>query len=210
LSSSTNTAVVATGVTVAAAATVQPVASAVVGASFAPTANGSAAFVLVASGTAVVVPIVTASAVSIEYTFSSDVALFAATQAGIPLFYTNVKPSVMQSQTFLTSGTFTVPTGVTQILVSATAAGGSPLGTAGQQILRQSFQVLPGQVITITIGPNVVLSSNGATLVALLDGTAYSKGTRQGMISQDSGIPGLGFGVDSGTPGPAAVVMLWN
>ncbi|OYV74693.1 MAG: hypothetical protein B7Z66_15580 [Chromatiales bacterium 21-64-14] len=153
---------------------------------------------------------VQSASVVIAYTFDSAVALFAAIQAGIPFFYTGSKPLPLLSQAFSSSGTFTVPAGVTQILVSATAAGGTPMGTAGQQVIKQTVNVTPGQVITITIGPNVTLTSNGATLLTLLAGSPYSKGTRQGTIQQDSGITGLGFGTDSGPAGKAAVVMLWS
>jgi hypothetical protein len=150
------------------------------------------------------------ASVTVGYSLASYVAAFAATQAGTPKFYTGAPPPIMQVQTFLASGTFIVPSGVTQIFISATAAGGSPMGTAGQQVLRQSFAVLPGQVITITIGPNVLVASNGNVLMALMDGAPYSKGTRQGSLSQDSGIPGLGFGVDAGIAGPAAALVLWS
>lgn len=68
---------------------------------------------------------------------------------------------------FTTSGSFTVPAGVTTLYASGCAAGGGGAGTgpttgsnigggggggAGQSIIRQAFTVTPGQIITITIG----------------------------------------------------------
>lgn len=140
--------------------------------------------------------------------YAEAAALFAAIQAGVPRFYTGYKPQPAQAIYFLQSGSWTVPAG-TYFYVSATAAGGSPLGVAGRQALGQSLPVVPGDVLTVTIGPNVLVQKGSTTLLSLLDGAPYAKNTGAGL-PQDSKIVGLGSGVDSGPAYPACVVFFWR
>lgn len=66
------------------------------------------------------------------------------------------------SQTFTKNGTFTVPAGVTKILVTACGGGAScnhgsssdyaAGGQGGACIYKKAFQVTPGQKISITVG----------------------------------------------------------
>ena len=140
--------------------------------------------------------------------YAEAAALFAAIQAGVPQFYTGYKPQPAGSTYFLQSGSWTVPAG-TYFYVSATAAGGTPLGVAGRQALGQSLPVVPGDVLTVTIGPNVLVQKGSTTLLSLLDGAAYAKNTGAGL-PQDSKIVGLGSGVDSGLAYPACVVFFWR
>ena len=140
--------------------------------------------------------------------FSQAAARFAAVQAASPQFYTGIKPAQAQAVFFLASGTWTVPPG-THFYLSATAAGGTPLGSAGRQVLGQSLPVSPGDVLTVTIGPGVTVAKGATTLASLLDGLPYAKGTAGGL-PQDSGIQGLGSGADSGPAYPACVVFYWR
>lgn len=148
------------------------------------------------------------ASISAFQNYSEAAALFAAIQAAIPAFYRGVRPAPASSTYFLQSGTWTVPQG-TNFYVSATAAGGTPLGAAGRQMLGQSLAVAPGDVLQVSIGPNVLIARDGTTLVSLLDGHAYAKGTAGGL-PQSSGIVGLGSGVDSGPAYPACVVFFWR
>jgi hypothetical protein len=135
--------------------------------------------------------------------------LYAAQQAATPLFYVTSPPPQANIAVFTQSGAFTVPSYSNYFLVSATAAGGSPYGAAGRQTSRQQLPVAAGDALTISISPNVTVQRGGQTLLSLLDGAAYAKGT-QGGLPQDSGIAGLGSGVDHGKPFPAALVFIWN
>ena len=148
------------------------------------------------------------TAVSAFNNYANAAARFAAIQSGTPNFYTNIRPAVAQYVYFLRSGSWTVPAG-TSFYVSATAAGGSPLGTAGRQLLGQSLPVTAGDILTVTIGPNVLIQKGATTLLSLLDGSPYTKNT-SAELAQNSNIAGLGSGVDSGLAYPACVVFFWR
>ena len=144
-----------------------------------------------------------------NYNTLNSAYLYAAQQAGTPLFYTLSPPAQASTAVYTASGTFTVPSYANYFLVSATAAGGSPYGSAGRQTSRQSLPVVAGDALTVSISPNVTVKRGTQTLLSLLDGAAYAKGT-QGGLPQASGIVGLGSGVDQGVPLPAALVFIWN
>ena len=76
-----------------------------------------------------------------------------------------VSGGTLKSQTFTSSGSFTVPSGVTGVMVTMQGGGGGgssscpsfnaigcPGGASGYYIVSQVFSVTPGQVISITIG----------------------------------------------------------
>lgn len=144
-----------------------------------------------------------------NYNTLNSAYLYAAQQAATPLFYTMSPPAQASTAVYTASGTFTVPSYANYFLVSATAAGGSPYGSAGRQTSRQSLPVVAGDALTVSISPNVTVKRGTQTLLSLLDGAAYAKGT-QGGLPQASGIVGLGSGVDQGVPLPAALVFIWN
>ena len=60
------------------------------------------------------------------------------------------------TQTFTSNGTFTVPAGVTKILVTAFGGGGGGSGAAGggggERIIKKAYSVTPGTAISIKIG----------------------------------------------------------
>ena len=60
------------------------------------------------------------------------------------------------TQTFTSNGTFTVPAGVTKILVTAFGAGGGGSGSGGggggERIIKKAYSVTPGTAISIKIG----------------------------------------------------------
>lgn len=70
--------------------------------------------------------------------------------------------SSLKSQTFNSSGTFTVPTGVTSVWVTMTGGGGAggssisgsgaPSGASGAYTIKQAVSVTAGASITVTIG----------------------------------------------------------
>lgn len=74
------------------------------------------------------------------------------------------------AQTFTSDGTFTVPTGVTKILVTAFGAGGgggrydASGGQGGDRVIKKVYSVVSGTVIPITIGKGGAgaKASNGA------------------------------------------------
>jgi len=149
------------------------------------------------------------ASLNFNYNTLNEAYLYASQQAATPQFYTMSPPPQANTAVYTQSGTFTVPAYSNYFLVSATAAGGSPYGAAGRQTSRQSLPVTAGDVLTVSISPNVTVQRGSQTLLSLLDGAAYAKGT-QGGLPQDSGIVGLGSGVDEGVPFPAALVFIWN
>ncbi|EJM09730.1 hypothetical protein PMI21_05462 [Pseudomonas sp. GM18] len=130
---------------------------------------------------------------------------------------------------FTSSGSFTVPAGVTQIYVSGCAGGGGGGGTfnigatgnisaggggggAGQSIIRQAYAVTPGQVIAITIGSGgtgaAIAGSGGAggatlvgALVTLTGGGGGAAGGAGPFSSSYAGGAG-GSGYPQGSDGP--------
>lgn len=76
-----------------------------------------------------------------------------------------VSGGTLKSQSFTSSGSFTVPSGVTGVMVTMQGGGGGgssscpsfnaqgcPGGASGYYVVSQVFSVSPGQVISITIG----------------------------------------------------------
>jgi len=140
-------------------------------------------------------------------------ARFAAIQSARLPFYVNTPPAPFQPTTiFYNSGTWTVPLGAKTVFVSATAAGGAPMGLAGRQALQKVLAVNPGDVIQVAMQGNgdVYLSVAGTVILYLFAGAAYGKTAWQSQLGQDSGIPGFGSGVDAGIPWPPIVVFYWG
>ena len=73
------------------------------------------------------------------------------------------------TQTFTSDGTFTVPAGVTKILVTAFGAGGGGVlysgGQGGDRIIKKAYSVTPGTVIPITIGIGGAEKADGGSTV---------------------------------------------
>lgn len=73
------------------------------------------------------------------------------------------------TQTFTSDGTFTVPAGVTKILITAFGAGGGGKGGAGGQggdfIIKKAYSVTPATVIPITIGIGGDAQADGGSTV---------------------------------------------
>ena len=76
------------------------------------------------------------------------------------------------TQTFTSNGTFTVPDGVTKILVTAFGAGGSGHdfdgGQGGDFVVKKAFTVNPGNSISITVGKGNLNNDGGATVIGNL------------------------------------------
>ncbi|MDN7476124.1 hypothetical protein QZM71_14795 [Burkholderia multivorans] len=123
---------------------------------------------------------------------------------------------------FTSSGTFTVPAGVTTLYVSGCAAGGgggsgasnnggqSSLvgggggggGGAGQSIIRQPYTVTPGQNISITIGAAGTGGAGPVTNGAGSAGTSGGNTVVGSLITLTGGGAGVGGGaVQSNTNG---------
>lgn len=116
-------------------------------------------------------------------------------------------------QRFTSSGSFTVPPGITTVFVSGCAGGGgggfsSPTtsnvsgggggGGAGQSIIRAPRAVTPGQVINVTIGAGGGSGSNGGdtiigSLVTLSGGSGGGGGTAGAPGSAAGGLGGAGY-----------------
>lgn len=110
------------------------------------------------------------------------------------------------TQTFTSDGTFTVPSGVTKIWVTAAAGGqagqrsskanrtGGGGGAGGDCILKKAFSVAPEQVILITIGKGGTsnLQVGGSTVVGNLVTLAGGDNSR---ISTNGGGRGGAGGV---------------
>ncbi len=135
--------------------------------------------------------------------------LFACQQAAVSQHYTGSKPTPLNFQVFITSGSWTMPPNTTTVYVSATAAGGAPFGSAGQQVLKQQLKAVAGDVVSVTIGQTVAVSVNGAQQLFLNPGSAYGKFQAQSW-GQNSYIQGFGNGADSGSGDPALAVILWS
>lgn len=75
------------------------------------------------------------------------------------------------TQTFTSDGTFTVPAGVTKILVTAFGGGGGGDrydiggGQGGDRVIKKAYPVAPGTVIPITIGKGGARASDGGATV---------------------------------------------
>ena len=107
-------------------------------------------------------------------------------------------------QTFTTNGTFTVPAGVTKILVTACAGGqggdyssssgsyyyGGKGGNGGECIIREPYPVSPGQKISITIGKGGGAGSNGTPTIIGTLVTLRGGGTATGLVG--AGVGGTG------------------
>lgn len=119
-------------------------------------------------------------------------------------------------QTFTTNGSFTVPDGVTTIYVSGSAGGGGggggysssnsgQGGGAGQSIMKQPYQVSPGDVIAITIGSTGSAGGVGAaggqggnTVIGALATLNGGGGGNPGTASEggkSAGLPGGNGGI---------------
>jgi len=126
-----------------------------------------------------------------------------------------------RQQSFTTNGSFTVPSGVTTVYVSATAGGGGGAGAggtgaspgtggggagggAGQYVYRMPIAVTPGQVIPVTIGAGGT-HSNGApantSATAAGNGGATSFGALLTLTGGGGGGPGSSGPIGSSSGG---------
>lgn len=140
--------------------------------------------------------------------------LFAAQQMAQALTYTNLQPVPNQRGAILyDSGSWTVPLGAKSIFVSATAAGGTPRGRAGEQVFRMQLPVQSGQQINVNFLSNgdVSLYVGSTLLLYLFAGPAGGQDAWQSTLGKSSGIPGdFGSGVDAGRAHPPIVVLFWS
>ena len=121
-------------------------------------------------------------------------------------------------QTFTEDGTFTVPVGVTKILVTAAAGGqagelpsassrnnwAGKGGAGGDCVLRRPFNVASGKSITITVGKGGTTNNavGGATVVGSLLTLAGGDNTRKS--TNGGGFGGIG-GYDTHTSGSTPI-----
>lgn len=99
----------------------------------------------------------------------------------IPYRLSALRPGFSQIQTFNSSGTFVVPTGVTRVRATVIGAGGaggthasipSGGGGAGGQAIRIISGLTPGAAISVTVGASGVAPSGGATGVGGTGGSS--------------------------------------
>lgn len=124
--------------------------------------------------------------------------------ANVPTAQTNLGVSPHGLSRFTSNGSFTVPANVTQIWVSGCGAGGgggASLATnsvsfitggggggAGESIMRNPFNVTPGQVIPITIGTG---GNGGSAATNNATAGGNTQVTAGGLINLRGGSPGL-------------------
>ena len=146
--------------------------------------------------------------------------------------------SAMQQQTFLVSGTFTVPTDVSTIYLTGCAAGGGGAGghsadpgggggggAGGESISMMPVLVVPGSVLTVTIGAGGLGGASGVagaigtnTVIAglpigtytLLGGRPVAGTASIGTVTNGGagGVNGLGGGGAAGGTGNGATSIL--
>ncbi|HDR9510655.1 TPA: hypothetical protein QDC03_005830 [Burkholderia cepacia] len=127
---------------------------------------------------------------------------------------------------FTSSGSWTVPAGVTQIFLSGCAAGsggaggggstnvtgtgaGGAGGNAGQSVTRQAYSVVPGSTVNITIGapspggtaglPTANGGSSSAGGNTVISGTGFNGGTSVTLVG-GSGSTGGAYFSNAGVP----------
>jgi hypothetical protein len=112
------------------------------------------------------------------------------------------------TQLFASSGTFTVPAGITSVLITLCGGGGGGAayydvssggagGGGGAAGIKVPVSVTPGQVITVTVG-----SAGGGGQAAGANGTAGGASSFGALVSASGGSGGVAAGV--GGPGGAA------
>ena len=116
-----------------------------------------------------------------------------------------------QTQSFTSSGTFSVPSGLSSVdvLVVAGGAGGAKSdgnggggGGAGGLIFRPGFTVTPGGTISVTVGDGGAATTNGTPSGSdSVFGTLTAKGGGAGGKHNNPGSPG-GSGGGAGRDGP--------
>jgi len=112
------------------------------------------------------------------------------------------------SQTFTSSGTFSVPTGITAVDVLVVAGGGTGGnqhgggGGAGGLIFRPGFPVTPGGTVSVTVGVGGTGSPSGPSMGAWPDG--YGRDSVFGTLTAKGGGGGSGHIGGNGVPGLAA------
>lgn len=118
------------------------------------------------------------------------------------------------TQTFTSDGTFTVPTGVTKILVTAFGGGGGGSGAGGggggERIIKKAYSVTPGTAISIKIGVGGTDAvAGGSTVIGSLvtvaggiSGKDTAPSTYKGTVGGRSGEDGqdnfMAYGGKSG------------
>jgi hypothetical protein len=165
---------------------------------FSITASGQSSYSFSASGAAAI-------------DFNTLGMLFACIQAGPQPFYVNaIPPPNIIGAILMQSGVVAAPSSGAQVFVSAVAAGGAPMGSAGNQVLHHPVNVPPGTTITVTIDANgdVILSQGSTQLLYLQAGAANMSQAWNG-IGSNSGIPGFGSGTQQPPAFPAIAVFYW-
>jgi hypothetical protein len=136
----------------------------------------------------------------------------------------------LQEQRFTTSGTFTVPTGVTKVWATVVGAGGGGGNRQGQSAIAfggfagayitEQVTVTPGESITVTVGTGVTsgtggnssfgsltASGGGAGAVANIPDYQFLLGGQTGY-GVSGGIGAGGAGGNSGSAGGAGIVIV--
>jgi hypothetical protein len=105
------------------------------------------------------------------------------------------------TQTFTKDGTFTVPAGVTKILVTAFGAGGGGNHSGGQggaRIIKKAYSVTPQTSIQITIGIGGTAGNDGgATVIGNL--VTLEGGGSKKFKEHHNGALGGAYGAKAGT-----------
>lgn len=104
------------------------------------------------------------------------------------------------TQTFTSDGTFTVPAGVTKILVTAFGAGAGGNHSGGQggaRIIKKAYSVTPQTSIRITIGIGGTAGNDGGATV--IGNLVTLEGGGSKKFKEHNGALGGRYGVKAGT-----------
>jgi len=138
----------------------------------------------------------TASAVGTNTTSTFTVSAATTTQTATRSFSITVNAPTVD--TFLTSGTFTVPTGLAAVDVLVVAGGGGTThhhgggGGAGGLIFRPAFTVTPGASIPVTVGAGAPSTPNQSTAPRGQDSIFSTLTAKGGGGGNTEGGPGQG------------------
>ena len=150
----------------------------------------------------------TASAVGTDTTSTFTVSAATSTQTATRSFSITVKAPTVD--TFTTTGTFNVPTGITAVDVLVVAGGGGSCfhhcggGGAGGLIYRPAFTVTPGASIPVTVGDGAPVTPSQATAPRGQDSVFSTLTAKGGGGGNTDGNPSQGGPTGPGGSGAGA------
>ena len=164
--------------------------------SYAITTGGLPAGLTLAASTGVITGSVSAVSSTTTSTFTVTVSQSGGGSSNSRQFKISINPPVTTS--FTSSGTLTVPSGLTAVDVLVVGGGGGSAhhhdggGGGGGLIYRPGFPITPGSPISVTVGNGGIGGPQGNTTVG--QDSVFSTLTAKGGGSGSPGTPGNGIG----------------